>query len=224
MSKKQQGKKFNDTFRQEVLGVYLGCLNYNLTARTFNIATNSVKNIVRQERKRDPKNFAKLCTKNYKRGNEKLVRNLELTQDALFDLAGFKYMDNPFMLNQFMNTQDRQLISRQKLLYEAKRQAIVYEIKRIERALFLRDLDALVKLLKEAKKDTKLYEPLDFAFLGKTGHYGFTDDEQRLSAEDRKFYIEAIEKFITEDGYNLNDFNIEDYIASTKDVTNYYYY
>lgn len=224
MSKKQQGKKFNDTFRQEVLGVYLGCLNYNLTARTFNIATNSVKNIVRQERKKDPKNFAKLCTKNYKRGNEKLVRNLELTQDALFDLAGFKYMDNPFMLNQFMNTQDRQLISRQKLLYEAKRQAIVYEIKRIERALFLRDLDALVKLLKEAKKDTKLYEPLDFAFLGKTGHYGFTDDEQRLSAEDRKFYIEAIEKFITEDGYNLNDFNIEDYIASTKDVTNYYYY
>lgn len=224
MSKKQQGKKFNDTFRQEVLGVYLGCLNYNLTARTFNIATNSVKNIVRQERKKDPRNFAKLCTKNYKKGNEKLVRNLELTQDALFDLAGFKYMDNPFMLNQFMNTQDRQLISRQKLLYEAKRQAIVYEIKRIERALFLRDLDTLVKLLKEAKKDTKLYEPLDFAFLGKTGHYGFTDDEQRLSAEDRKFYIEAIEKFITEDGYNLNDFNIEDYIASTKGVTNYYYY
>ena len=224
MSKKQQGKKFNDTFRQEVLGVYLGCLNYNFTARVFKIAPNSVKNIVKQYRKKDPRNFAKLCTKNYKKGNEKLVRNLELTQDALFDLAGFKYMDNPFMLNQFMNTQDRQLISRQKLLYEAKRQAIVYEIKRIERALFLRDLDALVKLLKEAKKDTKLYEPLDFAFLGKTGHYGFTDDEQRLSAEDRKFYIEAIEKFITEDGYNLNDFNIEDYIASTKDVTNYYYY
>ena len=221
---KQQGKKFNDTFRQEVLGVYLGCLNYNLTARVFNIAPNSVKNIVRQERKKDPRNFAKLCTKNYKRGNEKLVYNLEKTQEAVFDLAGFKYMDNPFMLNQFMNTQDRQLISRQKLLYDAKIKAICYEATRIERALFLRDLDALVKLLKEAKKDTKLYEPLDFAFLGKTGHYGFTDDEQRLSAKDRKLYIEAIERYLEDNGHNLKDFNIEDYIASTKDVTNYYYY
>ena len=224
MSKKQQGKKFNDTFRQEVLGVYLGCLNYNLTARTFNIATNSVKNIVRQERKKDPKNFAKLCTKNYKKGNEKLVRNLELTQDALFDLAGFKYMDNPFMLNQFMNTQDRQLISRQKLLYDAKIKALTYEALRIERALKLRDLKALTKLLKEAKKDTKLYEPLDFAFLGKTGHYGFTDDEQRLSAEQRKQYIIAIEEYLKTNGYDLKGLNIEDYIASTKDVTNYYYY
>lgn len=224
MSKKQQGKKFNDTFRQEVLGVYLGCLNYNLTARTFNIATNSVKNIVRQERKKDPKNFAKLCTKNYKKGNEKLVRNLELTQDALFDLAGFKYMDNPFMLNQFMNTQDRQLISRQKLLYDAKIKALTYEALRIERALKLRDLKALTKLLKEAEKDTALYEPLDFAFLGKTGHYGFTDDEQRLSAEDRKQYIIAIEEYLKTNGYDLKGLNIEDYIASTKDVTNYYYY
>ena len=41
---------------------------------------------------------------------------------------------------------------------------------------------------------------------------------------DLKLYIEAIEKYLEDNGHNLKDFNIEDYIASTKDVTNYYYY
>lgn len=223
MSKEQQGRKFNYDFKQKVLGVYLGCLNYNLTAKICKIAPNSVKNIVKETRKKDPKGFAKLCTKNYKKNNKKLAEILERTQELVFDSVGYSYCDNPYKLNQFMHIQDKQLIQRQKLLYEAKIKALTYEAMRIERALFLRDLKGLTKLLKEAEKDTALYEPLDFALLGKTGHYGFTDEDQRLTDEEKRTCIEAIERFLQDRGYNTKELDLENFIASTKDVENYYY-
>lgn len=122
-----------------------------------------------------------------------------------------------------MHKQDEQLIIRQKLLYDAKISALQYEAKRIERALFLRDIKQLIALLKEAEKDTKDYEPIDFNLLGKTGHYGYTDKEQKLSAEERKLHIKQIENYLEYKGYKLDAIDIEQFIADKDEAVNYYY-
>ena len=221
--KKQQGKKLDADFRQKVIAVYLGCLNYNKTARLCNIAPNSVKNIVARERKNNPKHFAKLCTNYYKRANKDLNDLLQRTQDAVFNSATLCYMDRPYFLNCFMHAQDKQLIERNKLIYEAKRQAITYEATRIKRALFLKDVKELTKLLKQAEKDNVLYEPLDLAFLGKEAHYGETDYNNHLSDKEEKAYIDAIKTYLIDLGYNLEEVNVEDFIASKDRTSNYYY-
>lgn len=221
---KKQGKKISEEKRQIVIGTYLGCLNYNLTARITGIAPNSVKNIVREYRKKNPKNFAKLCTKIQKENNTILEDALERTQEAQFLSASYRYMDNPYKLNQYMNLQDRQLISRNKLLYEAKREALSYEAERIERALKLRDLKQLTKLLKEAEKDTKLYEPIDLEFLETPAFYGYNDNKKYLSKEKKAKYIEAIEDYLKYKGYDLTNLDINNYVADKKEAYNYYYY
>ena len=66
MSKEQQGKKISADLRAKVIGVYLGCLSYRQTAKLVGIAPNSVKNIIKKEKKTNAKNFAKLCTELYK--------------------------------------------------------------------------------------------------------------------------------------------------------------
>ena len=219
-----QGKKINERDRQLVIGVYLGCLNYNLTARLTGIATNSVKNIVKKERQKDPKNFAKLCTKLQKKNNELLERALEITQDEQFIRASRCYIANPYKLNQYMNLQDRQLISRNKLLYDAKIKALTYEAMRIERALKLRDLKALTNLLKEAKKDTSLYEPIDLEFLETPAFYGMNNRTKYLSSESKENYIRKIETYLKEKGYDLTNVDLHDFIADKKEAFNYYYF
>lgn len=218
-----QGQKISEEKRKEVIGTYLGCLNYSLTSRLTGIAPNSVKNIINKERTKKPKDFAKLCTKNYKRLNKQLEAHLQETQNNVFLSASYYYLDNPYLLNQFMHKQDEQLIIRQKLLYDAKISALQYEAKRIERALFLRDIKQLIALLKEAEKDTKDYEPIDFNLLGKTGHYGYTDKEQKLSAEERKLHIKQIENYLEYKGYKLDAIDIEQFIADKDEAVNYYY-
>lgn len=224
MSKWQQGKKLNEDIRKQVIGVYLGCLNYNLTARLTGIAPNSVKNIVRKEREKKPKDFAKLCTKLYKKNNKLIEQKLEEVQDAQFLSASYSYADNPFRLNQYMNLQDRQLISRTKLLYDAKRSAINYEARRIERALKLRDLKQLTRLLKEAEKDTALYEPIDLDFLGTPAFYGHNDRRRRLSPSKEEEYITQIEDYLKAKGYDLTNIDLKEFIVDKKDAFNYYYY
>lgn len=222
MSREHQGKKYDPIKREAVLGVYLGCLNYNLTSRLTGLAPNSVKNIVREEKKKDPKKFAKLCTKNYKRANKYLEDLLWETQRAVFDSASLKYMDYPYRLNQFMHTQDKQLIQRSKLLYDAKRSAIAYEVKRIERALMLRDLTLLTKHLKEAEKDTKDYEPLDLEFLSTKAFFG-ASNEYSLSDEERRDYIKQIEDYLIKEGYNLDNTSLAPFLTPPGKATHYYY-
>lgn len=224
MSKWKQGKKLNEDIRKQVLGVYLGCLNYNLTAKLVGIAPNSVKNIVETERKKNPKEFAKLCTKLYKKNNNLLEQRLEEVQDAQFLSATYHYADNPFRLNQYMNLQDRQLISRNKLLYDAKIKALSYEALRIERALKLRDLKQLVKLLKEAEKDTPLYEPIDLDFLGTSAYYGINDHKRNLSLTQEENYIKKIEDYLKGNGYDLTNIDLKEFITDKKEAFNYYYY
>ena len=224
MSKWRQGKKLNEDIRKQVIGVYLGCLNYNLTARLVGIAPNSVKNIVRNERKKNPKDFAKLCTKLYKKNNKLIEQRLEEVQDAQFLSAMYHYGDNPYKLNQYMNLQDRQLISRNKLLYDAKVKALSYEALRIERALKLRDLKQLVRLLKDAEKDTPLYEPIDLDFLGTRAFYGYNERERRLTPTEEADYIKKIEDYLKAKGYDLTNIDLKEFVVDKKEAFNYYYY
>ena len=133
-------------------------------------------------------------------------------------------MTNPYKLNQYMNLQDRQLISRNKLLYDAKIKALTYEAMRIERALKLRDLKALTNLLKEAKKDTKHYEPIDLEFLDTPAFYGANYGNKYLSNERKENYIRKIEAYLKEQGYNLENVDLHDFIADKKEAFNYYYF
>lgn len=218
-----QGKKLNENVRKQVIGVYLGCLNYNLTARLLGIAPNSVKNIIEREKRKNPKEWAKILTKVYKKNNRLLEKALEITQDNQFLSAGASFMDEPYKLNQYMNLQDRQLISRTKLLYDAKVSALKYEAERIERALRLKQYDKLSKLITQAKKDTKLYEPIDFVFLETPAYYGANYHDKRIDAETLEKYIAGIEQSLASKGYNIEETNIRDFIADAKDFNNYYY-
>ena len=224
MSKWTQGKKLNEDIRKQVIGTYLGCLNYNLTARLTGIAPNSVKNIVKQEQENNPRNFAKLCTKLYKKNNKLIEEQLEKVQNEQFLSASFHYGDNPYKLNKYMNLQDRQLISRNKLLYDAKIRALSYEALRIERALKLRDLKQLVKLLEEAEKDTCLYEPIDLDFLGTSAYYGVNDKEKKLTPTEEANYIKEIEDYLKRKGYDLTNIDLKEFITNKKDAFNYYYF
>lgn len=223
MSRDHQGKKYDPLTREKVLGVYLGNLNYNRTSRLTGLAPNTVKNIV-EDAKKDTKNFAKLCTKTYKRANKYIESLLWETQRAVFDSATLNYMDRPYKLNQFMHVQDKQLIERNKLLYEAKTKAITYEANRIERALFLRDVEKLTKLLKQAEKDTALYEPLDLEFFSTSAFYG-SDNTYELAIQKRNAYIEEITRYLESLGYNLGEekIDLKKYLADPKDATHYYY-
>ena len=223
MSRDHQGKKYDPLTREKVLGVYLGNLNYNRTSRLTGLAPNTVKNIV-EDAKKDTKNFAKLCTKTYKRANKYIESLLWETQRAVFDSATLNYMDRPYKLNQFMHVQDKQLIERNKLLYEAKTKAITYEANRIERALFLRDVEKLTKLLKQAEKDTSLYEPLDLEFFSTSAFYG-SDNTYELAIQKRNAYIEEITRYLESLGYNLDEekIDLKKYLADPKDATHYYY-
>lgn len=218
-----QGKKLNESVRKQVIGVYLGCLNYNLTARLVGIAPNSVKNIIEREKKQNPKEWAKTLTKVYKKYNKLLERALEITQDDQFISASANFMNYPYRLNQYMNLQDRQLIERNRALYEAKRQALTYEAQRIERAFKLKQYDKLSKLITQAKKDTKLYEPIDFVFLETDAYYGVNYHDKKIDAETLEKYIVGIEDYLTSKGYNIEETNIRDFIADAKDFNNYYY-
>ena len=104
-----QGKKIDENAKKVVIGAYLGCLNYNLTARLTGVAPNSVKNIIEREKKEHPKEWAKTLTKAYKKYNKTLERALEITQDDQFISASASFMNYPYRLNQYMNLQDRQL-------------------------------------------------------------------------------------------------------------------
>ena len=218
-----QGKKLNENVRKQVIGVYLGCLNYNLTARLTGIAPNSVKNIIEKEKKKNPKEWAKTLTKVYKKNNKLLERALEITQEDQFLSASASFMDYPYRLNQYMNLQDRQLIERNRALYEAKRQALTYEAQRIERALRLKQYDKLSKLITQAKKDTKLYEPIDFVFLETEAYYGVNYHDKKIDAETLEKYIAGIEDYLATKGYNIEETNIRDFIADANKFNNYYY-
>lgn len=218
-----QGKKLNENVRKQVIGVYLGCLNYNLTARLTGIAPNSVKNIIEREKKKNPKEWAKTLTKVYKKNNKLLERALEITQEDQFLSASASFMDYPYRLNQYMNLQDRQLIERNRALYEAKRQALTYEAMRIERALRLKQYDKLSKLITQAKKDTKLYEPIDFIFLETEAYYGVNYHDKKIDAETLEKYITGIEDYLATKGYNIEETNIRDFIADANEFNNYYY-
>ena len=214
-----QGKKLNENVRKQVIGVYLGCLNYNLTARLTGIAPNSVKNIIEKEKKKNPKEWTKV----YKKNNKLLERALEITQEDQFLSASASFMDYPYRLNQYMNLQDRQLIERNRALYEAKRQALTYEAQRIERALRLKQYDKLSKLITQAKKDTKLYEPIDFVFLETEAYYGVNYHDKKIDAETLEKYIAGIEDYLATKGYNIEETNIRDFIADANKFNNYYY-
>ena len=218
-----QGKKLNENVRKQVIGVYLGCLNYNLTARLTGIAPNSVKNIIEKEKKQNPKEWAKTLTRVYKKYNKALERALEITQDDQFISASANFMNYPYRLNQYMNLQDRQLIERTKALYDAKRSALTYEVQRIERALKLKQYDKLSKLITQAKKDTKLYEPIDFVFLETPAYYGVNYHDKKLDAETLEKYIVGIEDYLASKGYNIEETNIRDFIADANKFNNYYY-
>lgn len=218
-----QGKKLNESVRKQVIGVYLGCLNYNLTARLTGIAPNSVKNIIEREKKKNPKEWAKTLTKVYKKNNKLLERALEITQDDQFISASANLMNYPYRLNQYMNLQDRQLIERTKALYQAKTWALTYEAKRIERALKLKQYDKLSKLITQAKKDTKLYEPIDFVFLETPAFYGVNYHDNSITEEKLEKYIKQIEEDLAYKGYNIEETNIRDFIADANTFNNYYY-
>ena len=218
-----QGKKLDENLRKQVIGVYLGCLNYNLTARLVGIAPNSVKNIIEREKKQNPKEWAKTLTRVYKKYNKALERALEITQDDQFISASANFMNYPYRLNQYMNLQDRQLIERTKALYDAKRSALTYEVQRIERALKLKQYDKLSKLITQAKKDTKLYEPIDFVFLETPAYYGVNYHDKKLDAETLEKYIVGIEDYLASKGYNIEETNIRDFIADANKFNNYYY-
>ena len=224
MSRKHQGKKYDPLTKEAVLGAYLGCLNYNLTSRLTGLAPNTIRKIVADAKKKDPKNFAKLCTKTYKTANKYLESLLWKTQSAVFDSATLCYMDRPYKLNQFMHVQDKQLIERNKLLYDAKTKAITYEANRIERALYLRNVEKLTKLLKQAEKDTKNYEPLDLEFFSTSAFYG-SDNTYELSIAKRNAYIEEITRYLESLGYNLEEekIDLKKYLADPKEATHYYY-
>ena len=224
MSRKHQGKKYTPLEKDQALGVYLGCLNYNKTSRITGLAPNTIRKIVADAKREDPKNFAKLCTKTYKKANKYIESLLWKTQEAVFNSASLKYMDYPYRLNQFMHVQDKQLIERNKLLYDAKTSALLYEAKRIERALYLRDVEKLTKLLKEAEKDTKNYEPLDLEFLSTSAFYG-SCNEYSLTKEQREDYIKQLTTFLENKGYNLEEekIDLKKYLADPKEATHYYY-
>ena len=218
-----QGKKLDENVRKQVIGVYLGCLNYNLTARLTGIAPNSVKNIIQREKKQNPKEWAKTLTRVYKKYNKALERALEITQDDQFISASANFMNYPYRLNQYMNLQDRQLIERSKALYDAKQSALNYEARRIERAFKLKQYSKLSKLITQAKKDTKLYEPIDFVFLETPAYYGVNYHDNSITEEKLEKYIESIENYLTTKGYNVEETNIRDFIADANTFNNYYY-
>ena len=224
MSREHQGQKYTPLEKEQVLGVYLGCLNYSKTGRLTGLAPNTVRKIVGDAKKKDPINFAKLCTKTYKKANKYLEALLWETQRAVFDSATLSYMNYPYRLNQFMHVQDKQLIERNKLLYDAKTKAITYEANRIERALYLRNVEKLTKLLKQAEKDTKNYEPLDLEFFSTSAFYG-SDNTYELSLQKRNAYIEEITRYLESLGYNLEEekIDLKKYLADPKEATHYYY-
>ena len=224
MSKDHKGKKYNPIDRSRALGVYLACLNYKETSRITGLAPNTIKNIVNEEKEKNPLNLAKACTNLYKKNNKLIEQKLEEVQEAQFLSASYNYMENPYKLNQYMNLQDRQLISRTKLLYEAKKEAIAYELLRIERALFLRDLKQLTQLLKDAEKETKNLEPIDLEFLETPVFYGRNNKEKFLTNSKKEEYIKTIEDYLKAKGYDLTNIDLKEFIADKKEAFNYYYY
>jgi len=199
-----RGKKFNKDFREQVIACYLTCLNYHEVARIMGISVNGVKGIIRKEKEKDPKNYARLSTKIIKRSDEKLNDIIFKTMSQYLDSVN--PYDDSFRLLTLMNRQDNLYYKRQKELYKAKREALTYECKRLEKAILLRDSKELLKLIKESKHDNTLYEPLDLDFLVMSTRYGvgdFFEDKKVMSQEDKLKYNRQIKEFLIDRGYKL---------------------
>ena len=201
----QKGKKkYSSEFKELVVGCYLTCYNYHEVARIMKISVNGAKRIVQIFRKNNPRKYAQISTKIIKRTDEKLDEIIFKTMCTYVDSVN--PYDNSFTLLTLMNRQDNLYYKRQKELYRAKREALAYECKRLEKAILLRDSKELLKLIKESKHDNTLYEPLDLDFLAMSTRYSegdFFDARKKLSNEDKLKYNNAIKEFLIDRGYKL---------------------
>ena len=201
----EKGKgKYSNTFKEQVIGCYLTCLNYHEVARIMKISVNGAKNIVETYKKKAPRKYAQISTKIIKENEEKL-------NDFTFKLMNW-YVDsvNPYSdsytLLTLMSRQDNLYYKRQKELFRAKREALTYECMRLEKAILLRDSKELLKLIKESKHDNTLYEPLDMDFLAMETRYSvgdFYEANKKLPREDLLKYNETIKEFLIARGYKL---------------------
>ena len=199
-----RGRKFNRDFIEQVLACYLTCLNYHEVARIMGISVNGVKGIVKREKEKNPKNYARISTKIIKRSDDKLNEIIFKTMSDYLDSVN--PYDDSFRLLTLMNRQDNLYYKRQKELYRAKREALTYECKRLEKAILLRDSKELLKLIKESKHDNTLYEPLDLDFLVMSTRYGvgdFFEDKKEMSKEDKLKYNTPLTELLIDRGYKL---------------------
>lgn len=202
---KKGKKKYSNEFKEQVLGCYLTCLNYHEVARIMGISVNGVKNIVQNIKNNNPKKYAQISTKIIK-GTDEILNDFIL---RLMDYyVSSVDVSNSSQLLTLMSRQDSLFYKRKRDLYEAKTWALTYECKRLEKAILLRDSKELLKLIKESKHDSNLYEPLDYNFLAMGTRYSIGDFYEEtyktISREDKLKYNYQIKEFLIDRGYKLD--------------------
>lgn len=198
---KKGQKKYNNTFKDQVVACYLTCSNYHEVSRIMGISVNGAKRIVQNTKKYNPKKYARISMRVKKKTEKKLDEIIYLTMEQYVDSVN-PYDDSNKLLT-LMNRQDSLYYKRQKELYEAKTWALTYECKRIEKAILLRDSKELLKIIKESKNDKDFYKPLDRDFLVMNTRYSIGDyfDKNKITKEDNEKYNRQIEAFLIDRGY-----------------------
>lgn len=216
--KTHQGKKYTKEERARALGVYFATNNYNLAGTLTGLAPNTIKNIVLEEKQKDPKNFAKLCAKIQKKYSKEAEYYFRVAELRLldFDFDLFNSMDLDELIRQLKKI-NAYITRSRKLFYELQQEAINYEARRIERALRLRDVEALTKLLKEAEKDTITYRKIDYKLFDYSTYNDFLDGLKEKPLRTEKTTINKIEAWLRGLGYRVEDIDLDKYLSIAKE-------